>query len=281
MDIREITSKREWGAIADRLRAPLSQQWIYGDVAKRLGRSVRRVALFDDANPVVAAQFLSRRALGIPINACIGGPLVDPSYDINLRRRPFTSHFPTIAVSHAALGGIPLGGTTVTCEWDISSDQDVLRARMAPKWRRALDRSLRLGRSPICDRLSREHLDRLIAKERAQQSQRGYKGLPPEFALLLKEVDGDCLRLFQTLDGAMLFVVHGNSATYLIGHAGEKSRRIDAHRRILWHAASELKNQGIHRIDLGTIDMRRAPGLAKFKTGTGASTKPLRPWLWI
>jgi hypothetical protein len=36
-----------------------------------------------------------------------------------------------------------------------------------------------------------------------------------------------------------------------------------------------LKAQGVARLDLGTIDTRRAPGIARFKLGAGARVEVL------
>ena len=40
-------------------------------------------------------------------------------------------------------------------------------------------------------------------------------------------------------------------------------------------AAEELRKTGVQKIDLGTLDTVNAPGLARFKLGSGARAEPL------
>lgn len=68
----------------------------------------------------------------------------------------------------------------------------------------------------------------------------------------------------------MLFICHGPVATYHIGWTSDEGRRAEAHRQILVHAIDWLAHRGIQRLDLGTLDTEHAPGLARFKLGTGA-----------
>jgi lipid II:glycine glycyltransferase (peptidoglycan interpeptide bridge formation enzyme) len=75
----------------------------------------------------------------------------------------------------------------------------------------------------------------------------------------------------------MLFIRHGNSATYHMGHNGPDGRVNNAHNLILWDAMRRLKALGVTRLDLGTIDAKNAPDLARFKQRTGAQARSLGP----
>lgn len=91
---------------------------------------------------------------------------------------------------------------------------------------------------------------------------------------------GGAVRVFVARAGgtrlaAMLFLLHGRVATYQIGWAGPEGRRAAAHPLCMWRAVEHLKAEGIERIDLGTVNTEDAPGLARFKIGTGATVRPL------
>ena len=80
------------------------------------------------------------------------------------------------------------------------------------------------------------------------------------------------------LDGetvaAMLFLKHGTSATYHIGWTSPAGRALSAGNLLLTHAAERFGEMGVEIVDLGLLDTETAPGLARFKLGTGA--QPLR-----
>ena len=46
-------------------------------------------------------------------------------------------------------------------------------------------------------------------------------------------------------------------------------------RSLLLRAAEALWAEGVRWLDLGSLDSERAPGLARFKLGTGAELRPL------
>ena len=101
--------------------------------------------------------------------------------------------------------------------------------------------------------------------------------MPPRFTLALPP---DALRIWQgRLDGdiaaAMAFVRHGGSATYHLGWASDAARRVGVHSVMLMAAATALKQEGVRWLDLGLVDTDRAPGLARFKLGTGAALRQL------
>ena len=80
----------------------------------------------------------------------------------------------------------------------------------------------------------------------------------------------------------MLFLKHGTGATYHVGWTSDAGRKASAHNLILATAATRLAETGVTRLDLGTIDTENAPGLARFKLGSGA--KPARTggtWLGL
>lgn len=77
------------------------------------------------------------------------------------------------------------------------------------------------------------------------------------------------------MGAAMAVVVHGTSATYHLGWGAEAARSKGVHGLMLTHVAEGLAAEGVRWLDLGSVDSERAPGLARFKLGTGAKLRRL------
>ncbi len=150
-----------------------------------------------------------------------------------------------------------------------------LTAGLAGKWRNRLTAAQRAGVAVTPG--SDATLDRLIAEEAVQRRTRGYRSLPPAFTHALPP---ECLRLWEwrhdgEVAAAMALVRHGRSATYHLGWASDLARDRGVHAVMLMAAATALQAEGVDWLDLGSVDTDRAPGLALFKLGTGASLRRL------
>ncbi len=173
-------------------------------------------------------------------------------------------------------GFVRLRPPVQVAEWDITTPD--LRAGLRKTWRHALDRAegLKLSLSPMPD--SGDHW--LLMAEQRQARERRYRALPlwltrawatlhPRDTLLIEA------RAKGALVAGMVFLRHGDVATYHISYTTPLGRRFEAHRAMLWRAAAHFAQRGVARLDLGTIDRDTAPGLAQFKLGTGADARPL------
>lgn len=176
----------------------------------------------------------------------------------------------TIATPETEVRGpglVPLVTPMHHAIWRLGPDW---RAGLAGKWRNRLVAAERAGVD--LRRGDRATLARLIAAEALQRRQRGYRGLPPAFAEMLPPGD---LRLWEwnragEMEAAMCFVVHDGSATYHLGWGSGHARKAGVHALMLARAAEALRAEGVRWLDLGSVDTERAPGLARFKLGTGA-----------
>ena len=158
----------------------------------------------------------------------------------------------------------------------LSAPDDML-SRQHGKWRnrlrRAQDGPLRVDHAPLPD--VADHW--LLLREEAQSRRRGYRRLPIRFTQAWRHVNGPrATRLFTARYGktpvaAMLFLLHGRSASYHIGWSDELGRQCNAHALLLWQAARWLQARGYAWLDLGTLDTETTPGLARFKLGSGAT----------
>lgn len=180
----------------------------------------------------------------------------------------------TVAVPEdpiAGLGLVPLVTPVHQAVWSLEGD---LRAGLAGKWRNrlvAVEGKVRVRPGDAGT------LARLIAAEAAQQRERRYRSLPAAFSMALPT---GAMRLWEWRQGgemgaAMAFVVHDGSATYHLGWASKAARAAGVHGVMLARAAEALAAEGVRWLDLGSVDTEAAPGLARFKLGTGARLKRL------
>jgi lipid II:glycine glycyltransferase (peptidoglycan interpeptide bridge formation enzyme) len=124
----------------------------------------------------------------------------------------------------------------------------------------------------------------LFEAERAQRIEKKFHGLPPHFIqhyhaarantsttllMLHAEVDGSNQQQENKPIAAMLFLLHGGSATYHVGWTNDVGRANHAHNLLMWRAFEELHKLGIHTLDLGGINTRTLAGISRFKIGTG------------
>lgn len=106
---------------------------------------------------------------------------------------------------------------------------------------------------------------------------KGYGGASPKFL--------DNLARFSTKDSPMIigkvskgsefiammmFLKHGQSATYQVGWSSDVGRKHCAHHLLLWRARTMLQEYGVKQLDLGGINDEN-DGIKKFKEGTGAT----------
>ena len=172
----------------------------------------------------------------------------------------------------AGLGLVPLVTPLHHAVWALGPD---LRTGMARNWRghlRQAERAgLRVGRGDAGT------LEALIAAEAAQRARRRYRALPEGFT---RALPAGALRLWEwrqagAIQAAMCFVVHGQSASYHLGWGSAAARAAGVHQPMLVQAAEALWTEGVRWLDLGSVDAEQAPGLARFKLGTGAALKRL------
>jgi len=109
---------------------------------------------------------------------------------------------------------------------------------------------------------------------------RKYRSYPT--ALLARyaaETPGSAL-IFEAYDrghlcGAILVLRHGAGASYQTAWSDARGRALGAARVLLDHAAHWLQKKAHKTFDLGYVETDHAPGLARFKLGTGATLRPL------
>ncbi len=120
----------------------------------------------------------------------------------------------------------------------------------------------------------------LLQADQAQQRSKRFRALPHSIVQAYAVIKPGDVMVFaakrkQDMIAAMLFLRHGPVATYHLGWTSDQGRACNAHHAILMQAADHFADMGCTRLDLGTVDTENAPGLARFKIGSGAAIRAL------
>lgn len=177
------------------------------------------------------------------------------------------------------IGALALVSPAHVAVLDLLPDQEQRHAALHQKWRNRLTRSQSHGASQHV-RTSRQNMPVnpdhwLFSADLAQQISRGYRSWPVALTLAYAQQNKGQAKLFQAFEGkeviaAVLILRHGAAATYHIAHSSARGKALSAHNLLMWDAMSWLASKGCRHLDLGVINTEEAPGLARFKLGTGA-----------
>jgi hypothetical protein len=155
---------------------------------------------------------------------------------------------------------------------DLTPDTATRRAALHGKWRNQLCRS---EGGPLRIRSARlKPTHPILQLEEDQARARRYANWPRALTMAFAQVAADQTRLFTAyLHGApvshMLFLLHGQRATYHIGHNTDEGRAHNAHNLLLWTASGWLANLGYTTLDLGLLHAD-TESLNRFKLRAGA-----------
>lgn len=172
-----------------------------------------------------------------------------------------------------------LTGATVV-EWDLTDGTAARRVALGQKWRNGLVRAEAAGWTVSRRPMPPDPGHWLLARDAERARTRGYRTWPPALIAALADRERDAAwiltaeRRGRTAAG-ILVLRHGCAATYQTSWADAEGRAGGATALLLWEAANWLAATGATRLDLGTIDTEGAPGLARFKLGTGAAARRL------
>lgn len=288
MDVRvDRLDRKTWERFCDRAHAPLQQRWAYGETLQRMGRTVVRCAIYQDQTPIALAQVLTRHMV-CRIALTTRGPVWVGEVSQVQRNKALRGLRTTLhTAGHAFLILTPDDDVPPPFGHAIMTPATTARVALTPdmrgalhgKWRNRLvkaeGRDLKIAR--VKQRGS-DH-DWLFHQEHRQRLERGYRNLPPVFAQTWLGTPHAHHLTLVAKDRApiagMMFLCHGTTATYHLGWTSAEGRATSAHTLTLWQAMEQLRADGVRFLDLGLLDTERAPGLARFKLGTGAAAHRL------
>lgn len=279
--------REDWAEATAAEILPMQQHWTYGDVLSALGRQVRRGEVMHGGRRVGLVQVIGRRFGPLQLSLIGRGPLwldglpaVKRAMACRMIARGAGVMVMTPEQGLSGRGLIPLVSHRHQAMLYLRPDRLTIRARFAGKWRNRLVRAEGMDISVRQGVPSQRELDDLLVLDAAQQRARGYRALPACFTRAWAHVDPNALRLYRAIHegrviAMMLMLLHRPTAGYHIGWSGNDGRRLNAHQFLLWHVIRDLQGGGYTALDLGDVNVDGAPGLARFKTGTGAIVAPL------
>lgn len=291
-------TERDWAKLLTAAgRAPLEQSWIYGE-AIAVGSPYRPVrGVFRSGGRVVAlVQAVAWSIAGtVRLVKVVRGPLfLDPEPDPAVRdavyrlirdRWPLARANALFWTPELADGpdadrlmrglGMHRTVTGYTTAWlDLSPGADALRAGLRQNWRNQLVRAEK-ERLRIRDSHGGAALGWLAERHDEHRRRRRFGGPTGTFAAALAVLapnPRDVLVL-QAERGSepvagVLFLRHGDAATYHLAWTGPEGRAAHAHNRLVWEGVVRLAAAGVRWLDLGGLDASM-PGVSRFKLGLG------------
>ena len=286
------TSRERWDAAHSAYSAVMQQHWVYGASMRLPGMRIHRAEVILDGRTVAMAQFVCRRYAGLfGVALCTRGPMwlteitdADKSSIHRALKRSLPMAWPKVILfspditdpqhpSMASLTRVLTGYSTVMLY--LTKSVAELRARLHPYWRNRLSSAERSGLK--LNELAHDspELPRVLAEENRQRQRKRFYALPLGFIEhYLEEGGAESVLILQATwqsrpVAAMLFLIHGSSATYQLGWTNPQGRALNAHNLILWGAMERLKQQGIVKLDLGGVNTHDLPGISRFKINTG------------
>ena len=291
----DTLASAQWDAYHAAAAGPLQQDWAYGSCMKTLGVGVLRAYVEQDGAPVALAQFIVRRVLGswAGMALCSLGPVWLSSLSgadkaavyraikqtlplKNLRLIAFTpqeEHSPELGLSRWRR--VMTGHSTVML--DLTPSMDALRAQLDKRWRHRLGGAENSELTTHRVGTNAGQYRWLLDAEMQQREQRGLHGLPLHFFDLYVPSRQQPSQTILTVRAdvgrdrvaGMMFLLHGQAATYQVGWTSDAGRDLHAHNLILWKGIEELRERGVRLLDLGGVNTTRSAGIARFKMSTG------------
>ena len=249
------------------MELPLQQHPTFGAALNRLGRDVRHVDL-----PGAAPLQIIRR-FGLTFAA--RGPVWSDKPDPHALR-----HTGPIILNADHAGSLRTARYRMIMTPASVAEIDLRCAHSPhPKWRTSLRKTNAANLSIRIERFSAKH-QWLLDADLAQQNKKRYRALPHPLIHAFAAENPDHVTVFTALKkheaiGAMLFLSHRPVTTYHIGWSNAVGRKHCAHHLLLNQAIARFAHQGFTRLDLGIVDTENAPGLARFKIGSGAKVRTL------
>ncbi|MGD2131413.1 MAG: GNAT family N-acetyltransferase [Maricaulaceae bacterium] len=290
--------RKTWDAAHASAAAALQQDWCYGEALGALDAKVIRASIWDGSERIGLAQVICRRigfvfTLGLSSRGPVWlAPLAPERKALAYRalKRAFPAPQPRALIVSpdetssegpraadlglGALARVMTGYSTVIV--DLERDLDDLRARLEGKWRNRLAAAERAGLAIARGGVKPRQYAWLLEKESGQRAVRGYRALPTGFVEAYAEAKGakDALLVLRAGEdrdpiAGMMFLIHGEAASYHIGWSSDEGRKAGAHNVLLWRGVEMLRERGVRRLDLGGVNTQSGAGLARFKIGVG------------
>lgn len=183
----------------------------------------------------------------------------------------------------AQIGAVPLISPATIAELHLTGD---LRSGLHQKWRNRLKHAEAQNLRATRQNMPVDPAHWLLSADAALQKARRYRNWPAALTCAFARANPSHAKLFTAFAGktpvaGLLLLRHGSVATYHVAHTTARGRHHSAQNLLMWQAMTWAARKGVQRLDLGLISTEDAPGLARFKLGTGARMRQLGgTWLW-
>ena len=175
---------------------------------------------------------------------------------------------------------IPWGSSRFSLE----PDENHLISKIKGKWRNLLRKSQKSDLVISHGSEKSDGLDRLIDFYKDAKKSKHFTGISTDLLVCLSEQNSKKWRFnyyfaeereSQETIGVLVCIIHGDTATYLIGNTNEQGRKSNANYSLLWNAVIEAKIFGCKWFDLGGFNENTPAGIRHFKEGLRGSNYSL------
>ena len=274
-------------------RSTVFQSWSWGRALEVVGQAkIRRADILKNGRPVGLVQVFEETRLGLfTLGRVLRGPLFFQSvlpedriaamtelrraYPLSRMKRlsilPELPDGPAVADLLRGAGFHKVLKPYETAWLDLSTDLPKIRASLRQNFRNQLRRAEDRAADGILTVAETDDPRPLLARYDAHRKKAGYAAPSGMLLGALSDSDRLCLNAYIGDDvvAGVLFVLHGQAATYQVGWTSPTGRGTHAHNLLLWRGIESLKARGIRFLDLGGLDWDAAPGVAHFKAGIG------------
>ena len=295
-----------WDAAHAQAAGPLQQDWAYGSTMLVSGGTVIRAVIQADGQTVGLAQCVVRRFGNLGgVALCTRGPLwLQPlsSKDKAHVYRSMRQSLPVkglrfLFVTPNEPNGDDLGLSSIkrvmtgysTALLDLTPSMEDLRAGLEKRFRHRVGGAEKSELTVHRVGTNVGQYRWLMDAEQQQRDNRGLQGMPLHFVdayiASRKQPGHNVLSLRADIGrdrvAGMMFLLHGQAATYQIGWTSDAGRDAHAHNLLLYKGMEALKERGIRSLDMGGINTGRSAGIARFKISTGAKVVTLAGTFWV
>ncbi len=289
-----------WDLAHAQAAGPLQQDWAYGSTMLVSGGTVIRAVIQADGVTVGLAQCVVRRFGNLGgVALCTRGPLwvtplsgTDKAHAYrSLRQSLPVKGLRFLFVTPNEADGPELGLPAIkrvmsgysTALLDLTPAMPDLRAGLEKRFRHRVGGAEKSALTVHRVGTNVGQYRWLMDAEQLQRENRGLQGMPLHFVdayiASRKQPGHNVLTLRADIGrdrvAGMMFLLHGQAATYQIGWTSDAGRDAHAHNLLLYKGMEALKERGMRCLDMGGINTGRSAGIARFKISTGAKVVTL------
>lgn len=299
--LREV-GRYEWDDLWSRVEnTNLLQSWEYGDAKSKVEwwKPVRFLILNDSGAPIGVAQLLVKTLPFIggvarlnrgplylnPYKAC-KKTVVQSLHELKKechRRNWWRLYIAPeiedhqILNSQIAIGAIKLKNkiSWASARLRLKISEDEILKNINGKWRNLLRKGKKSGVRVKIWEGDKSKFKNFLNEYSELQKMNGFNGVSKSLLTSLSRQKSDCwaFMLFfavteeDEIIGSVASIVHGDTATYLIGITNKMGRNLCANYLLLWNAILEAKKFGCTYYDLGGLNANTPVGISHFKLG--------------